>query len=63
MNLMLVRLGYPPAIVRQEQRSRYLDALDRAGRCAIRRPDGTWLSSREWVNDYVKHRYRRPAAS
>lgn len=32
MNLVLVRLGYPPAIIQQRERRRYLDALDRADR-------------------------------
>lgn len=30
MNLILVRLGYPPAIIQRRERNRYLDALDRA---------------------------------
>ena len=29
-NLVLVRLGYPPAIIHKRDRSKYLDALDRA---------------------------------
>ncbi|HEU5318194.1 MAG TPA: Fic family protein, partial [Chloroflexota bacterium] len=32
MNLVLVRLGYPPAIIHKRDRSRYLDALTRADR-------------------------------
>ncbi len=32
LNLMLVRLGYPPAIIFKRQRDRYLDALARADR-------------------------------
>jgi hypothetical protein len=32
LNLMLVRLGYPPAIVYKKDRSKYLRALDRADR-------------------------------
>jgi len=32
MNLVLVRRGYPPAIIQQRERRRYLDALDRADR-------------------------------
>ena len=32
LNLMLVRLGYPPAIIYKRERSRYLDALRRADR-------------------------------
>jgi len=31
-NLMLVRLGYPPAVVQKRERSRYLDALHRSDR-------------------------------
>jgi hypothetical protein len=119
MNLILVRLGYPPAIIRKDRRRQYLNALDRAdhgdpeplgemlaraildnlnrfvlpaiagpaklvplqalaspslkltalrvaalrGRLrAIRRPDGAWLSSKQWVDDYVAHRYERAAA-
>ena len=30
MNLTLVRMGYPPAIIQRRERNRYLDALDRA---------------------------------
>jgi hypothetical protein len=30
MNLVLVRMGYPPAIIYKRERSRYLSALDRA---------------------------------
>src|SRR5579859_5831840 len=30
MNLLLVRLGYPPAIIDKKRRRQYLDALDRA---------------------------------
>jgi hypothetical protein len=32
VNLILVRLGYPPAIVRKRDRAKYLDALTRADR-------------------------------
>lgn len=32
MNLLLIRLGYPPAIIYKQDRSRYLDALRRADR-------------------------------
>lgn len=32
MNLLLVRLGYPPAIIQKRLRDRYLDALNRADR-------------------------------
>jgi hypothetical protein len=116
LNLMLVRLGYPPAIIYKKQRDPYLRALRRAdkgdpsslgeflaraildnlyrfvvpavagparlvplaalankevtagalrtaairGRLqATRGGDGQWRSSRNWVDDYLKHRYRR----
>lgn len=32
LNLMLVRRGYPPAIIQKRERPRYLEALDRADR-------------------------------
>lgn len=114
MNLVLVRLGYPPAIIDKRRRSRYLQALQRAdqgdagplgeliaravlenltrfilpaeagparlvplealvdeqlsaialrtaaqrGRLkAIRARDGTWRSSRRWVEEYRQSRY------
>lgn len=116
LNLVLVRLGYPPAIIYKRQRSEYLRALRRAdaGDCgalgelvaraildnlykfvvpavagpvrlvplaalategisasalrvaagrgrlqATRGADGEWRSSRAWVEDYVRSRYRR----
>ena len=116
LNLVLVRLGYPPAIVYKRDRERYLTVLRRAdggdygplgellaraildnlyrnvipavagparlvplaalatadlqasalrvaairGRLrAIRDPDGRWRSSRRWVSEYRKRRYRR----
>lgn len=116
LNLVLVRLGYPPAIVYKRDRTRYLEALRSTdagepgplgellaraildnlyrnvipavvgparlvplaalatselrasalrvaairGRLrAIRDPDGRWRSSRRWVNEYRKRRYRR----
>ena len=116
LNLVLVRLGHPPAIVYKRDRVRYLTALRRAdagepgplgellaraildnlyrnvipavagparlvplaalatsdlrasalrvaairGRLrAVRDPDGRWRSSRRWVNEYRKRRYRR----
>lgn len=116
LNLVLVRLGYPPAIVYKRDRTRYLAALRRAdagdngplaellvraildnlyrnvipavagparlvplaalatadlqasalrvaairGRLrAVRDPDGRWRSSRRWVSEYRKNRYRR----
>jgi hypothetical protein len=116
LNLLLVRLGYPPAIIYKGDRSRYLTALRRAdqgdpgplgefvaravldnlykfivpavagparlvplpalatpeisanalrvaairGRLkAAKASDGTWRSSRAWVDEYVDARYRR----
>lgn len=119
LNLLLVRLGYPPAIIRKADRERYLAALGHAdagdsgplgelltraildnlhrfvvpavagpaqrvplpalaterlsanalrvaavrGRLkAVKTPDGTWRSSRAWVDEYVASRYRRDGA-
>lgn len=116
LNLLLVRLGYPPAIVYKRDRSRYLKALRRAdesdfgplgellaraildnlykfivpavagparlvplpalatellsanalrvaairGRLkAAKASDGTWRSSRTWVDEYIAGRYKR----
>ncbi len=116
LNLLLVRLGYPPAIIYKGSRARYLAALRRAdggdfgplgellaravldnlykfvvpaiagparlvplpalasdllsanalrvaatrGRLqAAKAADGTWRSSRDWVDEYVESRYRR----
>ena len=116
LNLVLVRLGYPPAIIYKRQRAEYLRALQRAdvgdpgllgeliaraildnlyrfvvpavagparlvplaalaseqigadalrtaavrGRLqATRGSDGQWRSSRNWVDDYLRTRYRR----
>lgn len=118
LNLLLVRLGYPPAIVFKNERARYLKAMrkadggdygplgeliaravtsnlykfvvpavagparlvplasladEKAGprlralRAAAERgrlraqkaPNGTWLSSRNWVDEYLKNKYRR----
>jgi fido (protein-threonine AMPylation protein) len=116
LNLLLVRLGYPPAIIYKRERSRYLAALRRAdqgdpgplgeflaraildnlykfvvpaiagparlvplqalathelsadalrvaairGRLkAARAADGTWRSSRAWVEEYIATRYKR----
>jgi hypothetical protein len=116
LNLLLVRLGYPPAIIHKRDRNRYLNALRRAdagdygplgerlaravldnlykfivpavagpnrlvplqvlaseelsgdalrvaaarGRLkASRGADGTWRSSRVWVNEYARNRSRR----
>lgn len=116
LNLVLVRLGYPPAIVYKRDRTKYLEALRRAdagdhgplaellvraildnlyrnvipavagparlvplaalatadlqasalrvaairGRLrAVRDPDGRWRSSRRWVSEYRRNRYRR----
>ena len=118
LNLVLVRLGYPPVIIYKRQRRDYLRALRRAdsgdpgllgemvaraildnlykfivpavagparlvplaalateevsanalrvaaarGRLqATRGSDGEWRSSRNWVEDYVRSRYRRTA--
>lgn len=114
MNLMLVRLGYPPAIIQKRERAQYLTALHKAdagdpgplgemiaravldnlmrfivpavagpvklvalealatkevshqalsmaarrGRLrAVRAEDGTWRSTRRWVDEYVGQRY------
>jgi len=116
LNLILVRLGYPPAIIYKRQRAEYLRALRRAdlGDCgslgelvaraildnlykfivpaiagpvrlvplaalatdeisanalrvaagrgrlqATRGADGEWRSSRAWVEEYARSRYRR----
>ena len=116
MNLVLVRLGYPPAIIYKGERTRYLAALRRAdqgdpgplgeflaravldnlhkfvvpavagparlvplpalateelsanalrvaamrGRLkAAKAADGTWRSSRVWLDEYVASRYKR----
>lgn len=116
LNLLLVRLGYPPAIMRTGDRERYLAALRHAddGDCgplgellaraildnlhrfvvpavagpdrlvpltalsrarlsanalrvaavrgrlrAVKDRDGTWRSSRAWVDEYVASRYQR----
>ncbi len=116
LNLLLVRLGYPPAIMYKGDRSRYLSALRRAdqgdvgplgeflaraildnlykfivpavagparlvplpalatrdisanalrvaairGRLnAAKAADGTWRSSRDWVDEYIAARYKR----
>jgi fido (protein-threonine AMPylation protein) len=117
LNLVLVRLGYPPAIIYKRERNEYLGALRRADRgdCgrlgellaraildnlykfivpavagparlvplaalatpqlsaaalrtaarrgrlqAARGPDGEWRSSRQWVQEYIDGRWRRP---
>ncbi|MGC1206908.1 MAG: Fic family protein [Ornithinimicrobium sp.] len=121
LNLLLVRLGYPPAIVFKNQRTKYLTAMrkadagdhgplgeviaravtnnlykfvvpavagparlvpltsltnEKAGitltalRAAAERgrlkaqktPNGTWLSSRKWVDDYQASKYKRSKA-
>ena len=116
MNLILVRLGYPPAVIYKRDRAKYLDALRKAdsgharplgellaravldslyrfvlpaiagparlvplealatpelgatalrtaagrGRLqATRGGDGRWRSSRQWVDEYQRSRYRR----
>lgn len=120
LNLLLVRLGYPPAIIYKGDRVRYLAALRRAddadfgplgeflaraildnlykfivpavagparlvplpalatsllsanalrvaairGRLkAAKAPDGTWRSSRTWVEEYAAGRYKRTQTS
>lgn len=117
LNLLLVRLGFPPAIIYKGDRARYLAALRRAdasdpgplgeliaravldnlykfvvpavagparmvplpaladdkysantlrvaairGRLkAAKAADGTWRSSRVWVDEYIASRYKRP---
>jgi Fic family protein len=115
LNLVLVRLGYPPAIIYKRERSQYLKALRRADRGdfgslgellaravldnlykfvvgparlvplpaladdllsadalrvaaargrleATKGADGTWRSSRVWVDTYKKTRHRRQAS-
>jgi hypothetical protein len=114
VNLLLVRLGYPPAIIQKRQRARYLNALGQADRGdsgplgeliarsvidnlirfvmpaiagpaklvplealatkelsvvalrnaaqrsrmkAMRAADGSWRSSRQWVEEYRASRY------
>lgn len=116
LNLLLIRLGYPPAIIYKRDRERYLRALGRADRGelgalgellarailenlhrfvvpavagparlvplaalasrditasalrlaalrgrlqALRGPDGQWRSSKRWVEEYLRSRYRR----
>jgi hypothetical protein len=118
LNLMLVRMRYPPAIVFKNERDKYLEAMRKAdaGDCgplgeliaravtdnlyrfvvpavagparlvplpsladrkskvsanalrtaavrgrlrAQKQPDGTWMSSRRWVDEYVSGRYKR----
>jgi hypothetical protein len=116
LNLILVRMGYPPAIIYKNDRRKYLRALQRADHGdfgalgelvaraildnlykfvvpaiagparlvplaalatedfssttlrvaanrgalqAIKASDGQWRSSRQWVEDYAKNRYKR----
>jgi hypothetical protein len=116
LNLLLVRLGYPPAIIYKRDRTKHLTALRRAdqGDCgplgellaraildnlyrfivpavagparlvplpalatseisanalrvaairgrlkAAKAADGTWRSSRAWVQEYIAARYKR----
>ncbi|BBG04904.1 MULTISPECIES: Fic family protein [Pseudonocardia] len=116
LNLLLVRSGFPPAIIYKKQRSAYLSALRRADKGdpgslgeliaraildnlykfvvpavagparlvplaalasdeanstalrtaavrgalqATKGPDGQWRSSRNWVDEYLRTRYRR----
>lgn len=59
LNLMLVRLGYPPAIIRKGDRARYLDALQQAdeGDCG---PLGEFLARAILDN---LHRFLLPAVA
>ena len=41
LNLLLVRLGWPPAIIFKRSRDRYLDALDRSPNSS---PDPSWTT-------------------
>jgi Fic family protein len=116
LNLVLVRLGYPPAIIYKRDRTRYLAAMRKADRGdlgplgeliarsitdnllrfvvpavagparlvpltslerkgtsanalrvaairgrlrAQRAPDGSWLSSKKWVEEYLTNRHKR----
>ncbi len=116
LNLALVRMGYPPAIIYKNDRRRYLRALQRAdggeygtlgefiaraildnlykfivpavagparlvplaalvtpefsgttlrvaanrgALQAVKGPDGQWRSSRQWVDEYARNRYKR----
>jgi fido (protein-threonine AMPylation protein) len=116
LNLVLVRMGYPPAIIYKNDRRKYLRALQRADQGdygalgefitraildnlykfvvpavagparlvplaalvtddfssttlrvaanrgalqAVKGPDGQWRSSRQWVDDYARNRYKR----
>ena len=57
LNLLLGRLGYPPAVIYKRDRERYLRAMRRAaavrGRLkAVRGDDERWRSSRKWVERY-----------
>ncbi|MBA2255283.1 MAG: Fic family protein [Chloroflexi bacterium] len=118
VNLLLVRRGYPPAIIHKRDGTKYIAALDRAdrqsdvgalgelfaravndginrfllpslagphrlvplsalasaslsapalriaaerGRLRGRRQNGRWYSTRQWVEEYVGSRYRRPS--
>ncbi len=120
MNLICVRLGYPPANIQKRERPRYIEALTKADRGdpgplgeliaravldnlhrfvmpavagpnkllplaaletkdvtrralrhaaergrlrAIHGDDGQWLSSRRWVDEYTKTRYKRTTPS
>jgi len=120
LNLVLGRLGYPPAIVYKRDRGKYLQAMRRADRGdwgplgeviarsvtanlyrfvmpavagpiklvpiaalgtpglsenalrvaairgrlrAVKGDDGMWRSSRRWVTEYGRSRYKRPPAS
>lgn len=118
VNVLLVRRGYPPAIIYNRKRSKYIAALIRAdrgdvgalaeliarsvndginrfllpslagphrlvpltalasatlsapalrlaaerGRLRAQRQTGRWYSTKQWVDDYVRSRYRRRSA-
>jgi Fic family protein len=122
LNLILVRLGYPPAIVFKHERTKYLDALRKADKSdygplgeliaravtnnlyrfvvpavagparlvplaslvnqkagitatalraaaergrlrAQKSANGTWLSSKKWVEDYQKNKHKRTSTT
>lgn len=55
MNLMLLRGGYPPVAVRPEDRTRYLDALERASLADDMEPFQTFMHERldATLEDYL----------
>jgi hypothetical protein len=64
LNLLLVRLGYPrlvalPALATPEISANALRVAATRGRLqASKGPDGTWCSTRAWVDEYLASRYR-----